>query len=194
MKQSAAHDEKMTTAKLGFWLYLMSDIMIFASLFATYMILRNGTAGGPSGKDIFDLNFVFVETLLLLTSSLACGLAYVASRFGKKQLVVIGLVATLLLGGAFLTMELYEFAKLIAEGDGPGRSAFLSAYFTLVGTHGLHIFVGLLWGIVLLFYIARHGVSSHATRKIGLFTLFWHFLDVVWIFIFSIVYLLGALS
>lgn len=194
MKRSAAHDEKMTTTKLGFWLYLMSDIMIFAALFATYMILRNGTADGPSGKEIFDLNFVFVETLLLLASSFACGMAYVASRFGKKRMVMISLIATLLLGGAFLTMELYEFAKLIGEGNGPARSAFLSAYFTLVGTHGLHIFVGLLWGIVLLFYIARRGLNANASRKLGLFTLFWHFLDVVWIFIFSIVYLLGALS
>lgn len=195
MSQKILHaKEKMTAAQLGFWLYLMSDIMIFAALFATFMILRDGTADGPSGQEIFDLKFVFIETLLLLSSSFACGMAYVASRFGKKQMALVSLVVTLLLGAGFVGMELYEFAKLIGEGYSPNRSGFLSAYFTLVGTHGLHIMIGLLWGAVLVGYIMKKGLSEHAVRKLGLFTLFWHFLDLVWIFIFSIVYLIGAMA
>lgn len=194
MSQMLPLSETGRNTKLGFWLYLMSDIMVFAALFATFMVLRNGTADGPSGKDIFNLNFVLIETVLLLTSSFACGVAYIASRFGKKRLAVAGLVMALLLGAVFLAMELYEFTVLIVEGNGPSRSGFLSAYFTLVGTHGLHILVGLLWGAVLLWLIGRRGLTKPVIEKLGLFTLFWHFLDLVWIFIFSIVYLLGAIS
>jgi cytochrome o ubiquinol oxidase subunit 3 len=174
-------------------MYLMTDCVLFASLFATYVVLRNNTNGGPSGKDIFDLNFVLVETMLLLTSSFVCGLAMLAARISKTRLLLIGLLITFLLGAGFLGMELSEFSHLVAEGNSWRHSAFLSGFFTLVGTHGLHITVGLLWMAVLVIRIMRQGLTPTSIKRLTLFSLFWHFLDVIWIFIFSIVYLLGVL-
>lgn len=195
MSSHAAHlKEKAEKASLGFWLYLMTDIMVFASLFATYVILRHGTNGGPTSQDIFNLEFVMVETFLLLVSSFTSGLAFLALRQGQKRRALVLLGATIALGIGFLTLELYEFGELILAGHGPAHSAFLSAFFTLVGTHGLHILVGIIWAIALGDYISKHGTSPDAVRKFGLFTVFWHFLDLVWIFIFTIVYLLGAIS
>lgn len=195
MSTHAAHlKEKAEKASLGFWLYLMTDIMVFASLFATYVILRPGTNGGPSGQDIFNLEFIMVSTFLLLISSLTSGLAYLAAQQGQKRRSLVLLGATITLGIGFLTLELYEFGELILAGHGPAHSAFLSVFFTLVGTHGLHILIGIIWAIALGDFISKRGTSPDALRKFGLFTVFWHFLDLVWIFIFTIVYLLGVLS
>ena len=181
-------------SQLGFWLYLMTDAMLFASFFATFMVLRHATNGGVSSQEIFSLPYVMVETVLLLTSSLTCGIANLALRAGKLQLFRWLLALTLALGAAFLGMELIEFDKLIREGNSWTSSAFLSAYFSLVGLHGLHIAVGLLWGLLLGWMVTRSGNNEHLRRKFGLFTLFWHFLDIVWIFIFTIVYVLGVVS
>ena len=190
----------------GFWAYLMSDAVLFASLFATYAVLSGATFGGPSVADIFDLPFVLAETLILLTSSFTAGLVVVIAARPKKEgktwpsgpgahsfLALAALTATLLLGFAFLGMEVSEFRELIAAGEGPGRSAFLSSFFTLVGTHGLHVFFGSLWGLVLMAHIVIRGLVPGTIRKLVCWSLFWHFLDVIWIFIFTFVYLLGAL-
>lgn len=178
---------------LGFWIYLMTDCVLFATLFATYAVLHKNTAGGPSGADIFDLPFVLTETLLLLTSSLTIGFAFLASRKQLRNQVLLWLAATFALGAAFLGMELYEFNHLVHEGYSWERSGFLSAFFTLVGTHGLHITAGLVWMGVLGVQIAKKGITRTTARRVTLLSLFWHFLDIVWIFLFSIVYLMGVL-
>lgn len=180
------------TRALGFWIYLMTDCVLFASLFATYAVLRDSTFGGPSGKDLFDPPFVLAETLLLLTSSFICGLMVLAARSGARRRVIMALIATFLLGAAFLTLELTEFTQLVAEGHSWQSSAFLSAFFTLVGTHGLHISVGLIWIGVMIGQLIVRGLTAGTTRRLVLFSLFWHFLDVIWIFIFTIVYLMGV--
>lgn len=177
---------------LGFWVYLMTDCILFASLFATYVVLRTATAGGPSGSEIFEMPLVLAETIILLTSSLTCGIALVMLRQRKIKQMVVAFAATYVLGIAFLTIELSEFIKLISEGYGPDRSAFLSAFFTLVGTHGLHILVGLIWLLTLAVVLSRRGMTTKLSRQITLFGLFWHFLDLVWIFIFTVVYLMGV--
>lgn len=184
--------EKYEKAEFGFWLYLMTDIILFASLFATYMILRNNIAGGESGAELFDPKFALAETVILLLSSFTCGLAVLLLRFKYKAAGLAMLVATLVLGLSFITLELYEFTHLVGEGQSWQTSAFLSGFFVLVGTHGLHILIGLIWGGAMAGYIAKKGVTSNSLRKMTLFSLFWHFLDLVWIFIFTIVYL-GAL-
>lgn len=177
----------------GFWIYLMTDLVLFATLFATYAVLRDSTFGGPSGKELFDLPFVLTETILLLTSSFTCGLALIGAQLGKKKMVLLCLGLTFALGAGFLGMEFYEFAHLINEGHSWQASAFLTAFFTLVGTHGAHIAVGLLWMAVLAVFIIKRGLNANITKRLTLFSMFWHFLDVIWIFIFTIVYLLGAL-
>lgn len=177
----------------GFFTYLMTDLVLFASLFAVYAVLHGNTFGGPSTKDIFDAHVALFETLLLLTSSFTCGLALLAARRGHLKSTLTALLATLMLGAAFVTLEVSEFARLAAAGNGPSRSAFLSSYFTLVGTHGLHITLGLLWMAVMMVALALKGLTRGNLRKLMLFSLFWHFLDLVWIFIFTIVYLFGVL-
>lgn len=177
----------------GLWVYIMSDCVLFASLFAAYAVLHGETAGGPGAALLFDKSFVFIETLILLASSFTCGLAVLAAERGKLGAVWAGLVATFLLGASFLAMELHEFSSLAALGHSWRRSAFLSSFFALVGTHGLHIAVGLSWMLALSIYLAVRGLSPKAARRIAYFSLFWHFLDIVWIFIFSFVYLFGML-
>jgi len=179
---------------LGFWIYLMTDCILFASLFATFVVLRVGTAGGPSGVDIFSLPFVLLETMLLLTSSFTIGLATLGAQRGYKGQSMVWLGSTFLLGAAFLSLELWEFNQLIAEGNGWQRSAFLSSYFVLVGTHGLHIAVGLLWLIVAAMRLLRHRFKATDLHRLSLLGLFWHFLDIIWIFIFTIVYLIGGMA
>lgn len=185
--------EQDSKANLGFWIYLMTDCVLFASLFATFAVLRNNTYGGPSSNELFNLQFVLSETLLLLTSSFTAGLGVLATRAGSKNQTLLWFTVTFVLGASFLGLELSEFSKLINEGSGPDRSAFLSAFFTLVGTHGLHISAGLLWMIVLMQKVLRNGLSTISTKRLMLLSLFWHFLDVVWIFIFTIVYLMGII-
>jgi cytochrome o ubiquinol oxidase subunit 3 len=178
----------------GFWVYIMTDCVLFASLFATYAVLHNNTNGGPAGHDIFSLRYVLTETLLLLTSSFSCGLALLAVRRQAKTQVLGWLAVTFLLGAAFLLMEVTEFRHLALAGNSWRRSGFLSAYFTLVGTHGLHITVGLFWMLVLMIQLGRRGFTRGTVRRLTLFSMFWHFLDIIWIFIFTIVYLMGAMS
>lgn len=178
----------------GFWIYIMTDCMMFASLFAVFMVLKDSTAGGPAMADIFEPKMVLSETLLLLVSSLTAGLAFIAAKHNLKKLTLQLLIATAVLGLGFLMIELKEFHTLIADGHSWQASAFLSSFFVLVATHGLHIAIGLLWLSILIGRIYRKGIDHNTFRKLGLFTLFWHFLDVIWIFIFSIVYLSGAIS
>jgi cytochrome o ubiquinol oxidase subunit 3 len=182
-----------STKFFGFWVYLMTDFVLFASLFATYAVLHNNTFGGPAGSVIFNGPFVLIETIILLTSSFTAGLSMLAARDGKKGMVLFWLVVSALLGVAFVSMEFSEFAKLAATGDSWTRSGFLSSYFTLVGTHGLHIIVGLLWVVALMISIAKRGLTRSNMRKLLLWSTFWHFLDIVWIFIFTIVYMSGIL-
>lgn len=180
------------TVTFGFWLYLLTDLLVFAVLFATFAVLRNGIGTGPSGADIFDLPLVLVETMALLISSLTVGLAMTYVYRRQYRPAVALLVATLILGLVFLGVEFYEFAHLINHGYTPQLSGFLSGYFTLVGTHGLHIIIGLVWLTAMLVYIWRRGINNSATRKLGLLSIYWHFLDLVWIFIFTVVYLMGV--
>ena len=181
-------------AVFGFWVYLMTDCVLFASLFATYAVLHASTFGGPTSHQLFDLRSVLLETMLLLTSSFTCGLAMLSMQAGRRGDLLGWLLVTLLLGLSFLGMELSEFSRLIQDGNGPDRSAFLSSFFTLVATHGLHILAGSLTLIALMVRLVRHGLSAPTIRRLTSFSLFWHFLDIVWIFIFSIVYLMGSLS
>ena len=176
----------------GFWTYLMTDIILFASLFATYAVLRNNTATGPTSHQIFDLPYVLIETLLLLTSSFVCGLALFAAKSQRRLMAALLFGATFVLGATFVGLEVGEFASLVREGDSWQRSAFLSAFFTLVGTHGLHISAGLLWLVILGIQAMRFGLSESVMRRLTLFSMFWHFLDIIWIFIFTIVYLMGV--
>ncbi|QCR36906.1 cytochrome o ubiquinol oxidase subunit III [Nissabacter sp. SGAir0207] len=187
------HHDAGETKVFGFWIYLMSDCVLFASLFATYAVLVNGTAGGPSGKDIFELPFVLVETFCLLFSSITYGMAMLAMNKGNKAGVNTWLGLTFLFGLAFICMEIYEFHHLIAEGFGPDRSAFLSAFFTLVGTHGLHVTTGLIWILTMMVQVKSRGLTSVNKTRLMCLSLFWHFLDVVWICVFTVVYLMGAM-
>jgi cytochrome o ubiquinol oxidase subunit 3 len=177
----------------GFWVYLMTDCLLFGSLFATYAVLHNNTFGGLGGADLFSMPVALAETLILLTSSFSCGLAMLAVQSGRRRHALLWFGLTALLGLTFLTFEISEFAQLVADGDSWARSGFLSGFFTLVGTHGLHIIIGLLWLGVLGWQIIHRGFTKHVVRRLTLFSMFWHFLDVIWIFIFTVVYLIGAL-
>jgi cytochrome o ubiquinol oxidase subunit 3 len=191
---SNALEQAENTAKtyLGFWIYLMTDCVLFASLFATYAVLHTATNGGQGGRDLFDLNFVLAETIILLISSFVCGLALLSARRGNASRALLFYGIVFLLGVSFLALEISEFHHLAAEGNSWQASAFLSSFFTLVGTHGLHITVGLIWLAVLGFRVYKLGVGGATIKRLTLFGMFWHFLDVVWIFIFTIVYLFGA--
>jgi len=192
MKHQAEEVAVQERKTLGFWIYLMTDSVLFAGLFATFVVLRGNTFGGASGAELFDLPFVLLETMILLVSSFTIGMALLGSARGFKKQTIVWLMITFALGAAFLTLELSEFSKLAAEGNSWQSSAFLSAYFTLVGTHGLHIAVGLLWLIVMIIRLWRFKFKKSDLNRLALFGMFWHFLDVIWIFVFSIVYLLGA--
>ena len=178
----------------GFWLFLLSDIVIFASLFATYAVLSKATAGGPSGHDIFDLRNVFIETCCLLASSFTCGLMLIAAERRQLQKFYIWALVTWVLGAAFIGLEVTEFSDLVARGYGPTHSAFLSAFFTLVGTHGCHVTSGLLWLLVMVAQVSTLGLRTMVVRRLFCFSLFWHALDLVWIGVFTIVYLGAAVN
>lgn len=183
--EEAANDR----AKFGFWVYLMTDLLMFGVLFAVYAVLNGNTLGGPTGRDLFKMPAVLAETLILLTSSFTCGIGMIAARNGKKNQVLAWFGITFILGLLFLAFELTEFRELIHEGHTISTNAFFSSFFTLVGTHGIHIFSGLLWMGTTLIYILKRGLTESMARKLNLLSLFWHFLDIVWIFIFTIVYL-----
>jgi cytochrome o ubiquinol oxidase subunit 3 len=178
---------------LGFWIYLMSDCLIFASLFATYAVLGRNYAGGPSGAELFNLKMVGVNTGFLLVSSITFGFAMIAAQAKNLGRAQLWLAVTGILGACFLGLELYEFVELIHEGAGPSRSGFLTAFFSLVGTHGLHVLFGIVWLVTLIVQLAKHGLSVENMRRMSCLSMFWHFLDVVWIFVFTFVYLMGTL-
>jgi cytochrome o ubiquinol oxidase subunit 3 len=184
-----AHDEKA----FGFWLYLMSDAIIFALLFGTYVVMAGNTAGGPDGKSLFDLSRAYTETMILLLSSLTFGLGMVALRAGSVPRLLAWLLATFVLGLAFVVMELNEFRDMVHVDAGPDRSGFLSAYFTLVGTHGLHVSFGLIWLLVMMIQIIVKTLTPPVLSRLLRLGMFWHFLDIVWVGIFSVVYLPGVL-
>jgi len=186
------HPENSTN--LGFWLYLMSDCLIFAILFATYAVLGRNYAAGPSPADLFDLKLVAINTAMLLFSSITYGFAMLQMERGAKSETLVWLGITGLFGLAFLGLELYEFYHLIHEGAGPQRSAFLSAFFTLVGTHGLHVTFGVIWLVTLMVQVKMHGLIPENRRRLMCLSMFWHFLDVVWIGVFSVVYLMGVVG
>ncbi|MBR7709074.1 cytochrome o ubiquinol oxidase subunit III [Microvirga sp. SRT01] len=187
------HHGPGASTSLGFWIYLMSDALIFATLFATYGVLSTSYAGGPAPRQIFELPLVAVNTAMLLLSSITFGMAAIAADEERPGATRLWLGITALFGAAFVGIELYEFASLIAEGATPQRSAFLSGFFALVGTHGLHVLCGLIWIGVMLVQMSLHGLNADNRRRLMCLGMFWHLLDVVWIGVFTFVYLLGVL-
>ncbi len=194
MAQEAGGGEAVANRAFGFWIYLMTDLILFASLFVTFAVMSRSYAGGPDGRALFDLSHVFIETLLLLFSSASCGQVMLAVHRGAKEAVLGWLVVTFLLGLGFVAMEIHEFHGMIAAGHGPQRSAFLSAFFTLVGTHGTHVSLGLVWMLVMMLQVATKGLSTPVQSRLLRLSMFWHFLDIVWIGVFTVVYLMGAMA
>jgi cytochrome o ubiquinol oxidase subunit 3 len=192
MNEAVRERALLAKTSIGFWLYLMTDCVLFASLFATYAVLQTATGTGPTSHDLFELPTALTETIILLVSSYTCGIALVSMHNGRIKRMIAGFAATFALGLSFLVIEISEFVKFAAEGHSWQQSAFLSSFFTLVATHGLHITIGLLWLAVLLIVLRQRGFTDKLKRQITLFGLFWHFLDLVWIFIFTVVYLIGV--
>lgn len=176
----------------GFWIFLLSDIVMFSCFFAAYAVLADQTAGGPSGAQLFNLSGVAVETACLLISSFVCGLASIAADVRNRPLFQVAMAVTCLFGLGFLYIEVNEFADLVGRGAGPSRSAFLSAFFTLVGCHGLHVSAGILWLLTMMAQVQAKGFRADIERRFMCFALFWHALDIIWVAIFSLVYLLGS--
>ena len=176
----------------GFWIFLLSDIVMFSAFFATYAVLVGATAGGPNGRELFDLRNVGIETACLLLSSFTCGLASIGARMHRGSWFYGAMAATCLLGAAFLGIEVHELAGMVARGAGPTRSAFLSAFFTLVGCHGLHVTAGLLWLLTMMAQVFAKGYRADILRRVLCFGLFWHTLDIIWVALFTVVYLMGA--
>jgi cytochrome o ubiquinol oxidase subunit 3 len=187
------HPDTVANKAFGFWIYLMSDLVLFSAIFATFAVVGRNYAGGPTGKELFHLPYVFAETMFLLFSSALCGLAVLAMHNAKKGSVLIGLSVTFLLGLGFISMEINEFYPMIIEGNGPDRSSFLSAFFTLVGTHGTHVTFGLIWMAVIMGQVFTKGLTTPVQSRLMRLSMFWHFLDIVWIGIFTFVYLMGVM-
>lgn len=196
MQESAVLHEgpapKRIVTGYGFWLFLLSDIVMFSCFFATYAVLARQTAGGPGGASLFDLRSVAAETAFLLISSFVCGLASIAADARSRLWFHVWMAVTCLFGLGFLALEFREFADLIARGDGPSRSAFLSAFFALVGCHGLHVSGGILWLLTMMAQVQAKGFRPDIERRFMCFALFWHALDIIWVAIFSLVYLMGS--
>jgi cytochrome o ubiquinol oxidase subunit 3 len=178
----------------GFWIFLLSDIIMFSAFFATYAVLVDATAGGPSGRELFNLRNVGIETACLLLSSFTCGLASIGAQLRRGSWFFGAMATTFILGVAFLGIEVHEFAGMIAQGAGPSRSAFLSAFFTLVGCHGLHVTAGLLWLLTMMAQVFAKGYRADILRRVLCFGLFWHTLDIIWVALFTVVYLMGAVQ
>lgn len=187
------HHDQEELKTFGFWIFLMTDCILFGTLFATYIVLRLNTNGGPTAEELFSMPGIIAETFILLTSSFTSGLAVLSMQKGNKKGLIGWLIVTLLLGLSFVTMEVIEFVHLVHEGATISTSAFLSGFFTLVGTHGLHVSVGIVWMIALVLQLSRHGITNVTKRKVTNISLYWHFLDVVWIFVFTVVYLMGVM-
>jgi cytochrome o ubiquinol oxidase subunit 3 len=185
------HEKRIVTG-YGFWLFLLSDIVMFSALFATYAVLEGETAGGPAGRDLFDLGNVAWETACLLTSSFTCGIASISARARSPVRFHVAMAITAVLGLSFLSLEAREFAGLLARDAGPTRSAFLSAFFTLVGCHGLHVSAGVLWLLTMMAQAVAKGFRPDIQRRILCFGLFWHALDIIWVALFTVVYFLGV--
>jgi len=183
---------KRIVVSYGFWIFLLSDIVMFAALFAAYAVLKNGTADAPTGAQLFNQTSVAIETACLLASSYTCGLMSLAINSRRRASTYMFAILTFVLGAAFLALELREFATMIAEGVAPQRSAFLSAFFTLVGCHGLHVTVGLIWLVVMMAQVAIKGFMPSVQRRLLCFALFWHALDIIWVGLFTVVYLMGV--
>jgi len=183
---------KRIVVAYGFWIFLLSDIVMFSAFFATYAVLVGATAGGPGGAQLFDLRSTGIETACLLASSFTCGLASIAVSVRNRLWFYVAMAVTCLLGLSFLGLELKEFTSLVMRGDGPSRSAFLSAFFTLVGCHGLHVSAGILWLLTMMAQVFAKGFRADIERRILCFALFWHALDIIWVALFTVVYLLGA--
>jgi cytochrome o ubiquinol oxidase subunit 3 len=188
-----AHPDTVARYTFGFWIYLMSDLILFSTIFATFAVLEHSYAGGPTGKELFSLPYAFGETMFLLFSTTSCGLAVLAMHNDKRGLVLMGLAVTFLLGLGFMSMEINEFYHMALEGNGPDRSAFLSAFFSLVGTHGAHVTFGLIWIAVLIGQVVTKGLTTAVQSRLIRWSMFWHFLDIVWIGIFTFVYLKGVM-
>ena len=186
------HHEPASLIQLGFWIYLMSDCLLFSGLFATYAVLHGHTAGGPTPSQLFDLPYTLTETMFLLFSSFTCGLATLAMNADKKNATLGWLAVTFVLGLGFVIMEVHEFAGMVAIGATAGRSAFLSCFFTLVGTHGLHVTCGLIFMAVMMAAVAKKGLTATNRARLNCMMLFWHFLDIIWVGVFSLVYLSGV--
>ncbi|MFC5470310.1 cytochrome o ubiquinol oxidase subunit III [Cohnella suwonensis] len=187
------HHDLEALRMMGFWIFLITDCILFGTLFATYVVLEGNTAGGPTGFELFEMPGVIAETFILLTSSFTSGLAVFSMNRGDKKGLIAWLAVTVLLGAAFVTLEITEFLKLVDEGAKISTSAHWSAFYTLVGTHGLHVSVGLVWMVAIMLQLSRRGINSVTRRKVNIVSLYWHFLDVVWIFVFTIVYLMGVM-
>lgn len=187
-----SHPDMEEMRTFGFWIYLMTDVIIFGTLFATYIVLQGNRDGGPGPADLFQIGGIIASTFILLTSSYTSGLAVWSMHKGNRKALIGWLGVTALLGAAFIVLEVNEFIHLVHEGATISTSAFLSAFFTLVGTHGLHVSIGLVWMFALIIQLAKHGITPVTKRKVNVISLFWHFLDVVWIFVFTIVYLMGV--
>ncbi|MHA7967537.1 cytochrome o ubiquinol oxidase subunit III [Paenibacillus sp. CAU 1782] len=187
------HHDQEELKTFGFWLFLITDVILFGVLFATFVVLRFNTAGGPTGSDLIELPGIIASTFILLTSSFTSGLALLSMNKGNKSGLIGWLIVTLLLGASFIYLEVNEFIHLVHEGANIGTSAYWSAFFTLVGTHGLHVSVGLVWMTALIIQLAKRGITPVTKRKVNIVSLYWHFLDVVWIFVFTIVYLMGVM-
>jgi cytochrome o ubiquinol oxidase subunit 3 len=183
---------KRVIVAYGFWIFLLSDIVMFSAFFASYAVLAGNTNGGPSGRTIFDLGNVAVETACLLVSSFSCGMASLAAGARNKLAFYLAMAVTFVLGMAFITLEIREFVSLIQTGDGPSRSAFLSAFFALVGCHGLHVSAGLLWLLTMIAQVFAKGFRPEILRRVLCFSLFWHALVIIWVAVFTVVYLLGV--
>jgi len=183
---------KRTVVAYGFWIFILSDIIMFSGLFAAYAVLSGNTAGGPTGAELFNLRNVFIETMCLLFSSYTCGLGALSAERRQPGRFLIFAAFTFVLGAAFLVIESTEFAGMVAKGAGPSRSAFLSAFFTLVGTHGVHVTGGLIFLVYMMAQVVAKGLRPHVLRRLLCFSLFWHALDIVWVGVFTLVYLMGA--
>jgi cytochrome o ubiquinol oxidase subunit III len=190
--EHAGPASKRIVTGFGFWIFLLSDIVMFSCFFAAYAVLVGQTNGGPSGSQLFDLKNVAIETVLLLLSSFTCGMASIAADMRNHVWFQISMAVTALFGAGFLALELIEFADLIDRGAGPSRSAFLSAFFSLVGCHGLHVTAGILWLLTMMAQVIAKGFRADIMRRILCFALFWHALDIIWVAVFSVVYLLGS--
>ena len=192
LSEGTEHGEsKRIVVGYGFWIFLISDIILFAAFFATYAVLTDSTAGGPTGRDLFSMQTVGIETACLLTSTLFCGFAGLGASAKRRTLFYASMAVTFVLGAAFLFIELREFREMIEHGAGPQRSAFLSAFFALIGCHGLHVTAGLLWLLTMMAQVRAKGFRDDIMRRILCFSLFWHTLDIIWVALFSLVYLVG---